>query len=429
MLAEAITRYLEGGEVGCWKRFSLADAAVLAFLALPMVVGAFVLLSQAAWERTPHYDLGCWRNMHNIALGLGQWQADHDGEYPVTLDFNVTEEMISSAWGRIYSAGYCHDEDVYVCPSTEKRVNLHVFADTPTASQPYAGELWTENAPVVYAFIRWAERREVSATVRDMTVLYNRDYVDLLNASYNYDNARIHKNSAAGRIIAGDGLWRQWMRNASKPNLDSGEDWQYEGIEPNHEDGAYVVYDDKAVAYIKRTLNYKRWIPYQADATLAGSTISLETEPDCDSARPGPNRPCLGARFDWVRQGVIQNPRIEEDELPNGPNEHDDAYAIEGVPGAPDMADQWWMLSEFQFETGVLIGAANWQTDGHGRITGVGDIPEATVLVSKSKTDASIQPFRHYRPGTGWPDDKREARPSESRLPIGDHAAGDIWTY
>jgi competence protein ComGC len=382
--------------------FLLIVVAVLAALLMPILMPPLSRVNYALPRS------GCRANLHNIGLALGQWQADNDQEYPVTVDYTVQENIIANAFGRIYSVGYCNDEDVFVCLSTEKKIELPAIDTDRT---------WTENAEWIYKLIG------AGGHLTDN----DQDYVYLLNSSYNYDNARIDKNSAAGRIIAGDGLRRQWMRNASQPLLDSAQ--KVERVEPNHDDGANVVCHDKAVIYVKRTLQFKRWIPYQADAMLAGSTTSLETEPDRDARKPGPDRPFLGDNYDWVRQGVIQNPRIEEDGIPNDADEHDDAYAIEGVPSDSEIAGQWWMLSEFQFETGILIGGKDWLTDGHGRIIATKGSVEGMERVPKSKIDASIQPFRHYRPGTGWPDDNCLSTPPEQRLPIGNREAGDIWTY
>jgi len=342
---------------------------------------------------------------------MAQWRADNNGNYPVTIEDDFKKNMICNAWGRLYSEGYCNDEDVHRCASVEWAIYF---------GKPHTDQMWTENAAVLYNLL---------GAGGDLATDYDADCIFMINSSYNYDNGRTHKDSAAGRIVAGDGLWRQWMRNAGVGSLDSQQDWMYEGVEPNHDDGANVLYHDGSVVYIKTTVNFKRWIPHQADATLAGSTTSLETEPDCDASVPGPDRPCLGGKYDWVRQGVIQNTRIEEDGLANGSAEHDDAYAIEGVPGNPDVPEQWWMLSEFQFETSILVGGKDWVTDGHGRITDTKSSTDGMVRVAKSKIDALIQPPRHYRPGTGRPDDARPGDACEFGLPIGSYEAGDIWSY
>jgi len=359
----------------------------------------------------------CRAHLHNLGLGLGQWLADHKQDYPVTVEFRSQENIIANAWGRIYSVGYCNDEDVYVCPSTEKLVVLHKPRGQDGGKQP--DPIWTPNAATVYGAMG------AGGDLKD----YEKDYVYLLNSSYNYDNARIHKVSAAGRIVAGDGLWRQWNRNADIANLDSQQDWEFESIAPNHKGGANVCYDDKAVVYIKSTLNFKHWIPTQVDATVGNAPKkSLEMEPVTKKGK-GPARPCLGGKFDWVRQGVVQNTRIEEDDQLNGAAEHDDAYACEGANITTMVADKWWIVSEFQFETGIYIAGPNWTTDGKGRITGTNNGEKRGVApVKKSKTDASIQPFRHYRPGTGRPDTAGKPA-SEIGLDIGKRKAGDLWTF
>jgi len=386
----------------------IAIIAILAALLMPALARA-----REAARRSD-----CRANLHNIGLGLGQWQADHDQEYPVTLDYEVAENIISNAWGRIYSVGYCADEDVYVCASTEKKTGLHKIKD---------GTMWTILADTLYS---------VLGAGGDVNANNDSEYTYLLNSSYNYDNARIHKVAVAGRIIAGDGLWRQWNRNAdpsvtypSSMNLDAEQDWQFEGVEPNHDDGANVCYDDKAVVYIKRSMNYKRWVPDQR-SVKPNLNLNIEVEPDIDASVDFSNHKrrdlggtndnyspgCLGGRYDAVRQGVIENPRIEEDELPNTSSEHDDAYACEGPERGEDvLPDRWWILSSFQFETGIgrvprcnsaSADASTWWADqATGRIQDTrGGRREKLERIQKHKTDASIQPFRHYRPLTGRPD-------------------------
>jgi prepilin-type processing-associated H-X9-DG protein len=411
----------------CWGRFSLGNVVVLLLTALLVlgVLGGNVILQIFETPRSVRVLMDCQANLRGIGIGLEQWRGDHGGNYPVTVDSDSAVEPISTAWGRLYSGDYCNDQDVLVCASTEKKIILPRLDLRPDTSAGSGNEVtWTANAAAIYVLMRTA-RYDDLCEAADLATRYDRDHRDLLNSSYNYDNARIAKNAAAGRIIAGDGLWRQWMRNASAPDIDSQNDWEYEGVEPNHDDGANVLYADGAAAYVKRTLDYKRWIPYQADAMTADG-ITLETEPELDTPADGPDRACLGARYDWVRQGVIQNPRIEEDGIPNGKAEHDDAYAIEGATGDPDLPDQWWMLSEFQFETGVLVVGKDWLTDGRGGITDTKGSVEGMKRVPKSKIDASIQPFRHYRPGTGQPDDGNDC---EFGLQIDAHGAGSMWSY
>ncbi len=82
----------------------IAIIAILAALLMPALARA-----REAARRSD-----CRANLHNIGLGLGQWQADNDQNYPVTLDWRLSDHAISNAWGRLYSAGYCNDEDVYV---------------------------------------------------------------------------------------------------------------------------------------------------------------------------------------------------------------------------------------------------------------------------------------------------------------------------
>jgi len=403
--------------------FTRTEALVVVVIVTLILAAAAVTFSPGGemWRaRESARRADCRRRLHEIGKALAQWRTDHDGNSPETIEYEFKQNMICNAWGRLFSEGYCSDEDLYFCPNTRKRIRLHDIGSNPTEM------MWTQNAAALYNLL---------GAGGDFAADYDPGYVFLLNSSYNYDNARIAKDSAAGRVIAGDGGERQWMRNAEVESLDSGRRWESDGVEPNHDSrasccgGGNVLFFDGAVVPAGAYMNYKRWIPHQTDALLAGSTTSLETEPDRDDAVPGPDRPCLGGRYDWVRHGVAQNTRVEEDDLPNGSLEHDDVYAIEGVSGNPDVPDQWWLLSEFQFETGILVGGKDWVTDGHGRITDTKGSTDGMVRVAKSKIDASIQPMRPYRPGTGWPDDARTGDACRFGVPTDTHSAGDIWTY
>jgi len=442
----------------------IAIIAILAALLMPALARA-----REAARRSD-----CRANLHNIALGLGQWQSDHEQEYPVTVDYAATENIVANAWGRLYAAGYCADEDVYVCASTEKKLKIHSVDDTPE------GVMWTVHAGFMYSVLGTDTTGSDNAdplTIEaddfpDVMGDNNSNHVYLLNSSYNYDNGRIHIVSAAGRIIAGDGLWRQWNRVADDTttypaslNLDSEQDWQFAGVEPNHDDGANVCYDDKAVVYIKRTMNFKRWIPNQKGAKGAEfASVFIEVEPTLDASPDAdfshhkrtdgnnPSVPCLGGRYDVVRQGVIQNMRIEEDEFLNTSSEHDDAYACEGEAQNEDnVEDRWWILSSLQFETAVyqppkVATAAPsgsntvWNVvKATGRIQSTrGKRTTGLIKTLPHKTDASIQPFRHYRPLTGRPDaDESSANPlgpcefgldREGNV-FNTNATGDPWEF
>jgi hypothetical protein len=403
------------GERRFGRREALVAAATVGVLAV-LVAGALPGLRARAWREARSAD--CRRNLRFIGAGLAQWRTDHAGNYPSTVEYGLTRNMICNAWGRIYSEGYSNDPDIYICAAQRpSRCCVNIQDIAKGIAEDPVEKPWTENAAALYGLLGAGGNLETD---------YDADYCFVLESSYNYDNGRIDRSAAAGRIVAGDGLWRQWMRNAGTPSLDSLQDWQNYAVAPNHVDGANVLYHDGAAEYIKIELNRRYWIPHQTDAALDGSTVSLETEPDCDTEIAGPDRPCLGDRYDWVRQGIIQNERIEEDGVANSADEHDDIYAIEGVDGAPDTEGEWWMLSEFQFETGILVGGVDWVTDGHGRITDTKGSTKGMVRVAKSKTDASIQPLRHYRPGTGRPDADADC---EFGVPLDGHSAGDIWDY
>jgi prepilin-type N-terminal cleavage/methylation domain-containing protein len=440
----------------------IAIIAILAALLMPALARA-----REAARRSD-----CRANLHNIGLGLGQWQADNDQEYPITVDASREESGICNAWGRLYSAGYCADEDVYVCASTKKKIKLHNFyTEWRAGDNGGAAPMWNKNTEYAYWKIRALTYKEKLTygsygffdDYGKVCKFYPDTMYAVLNSSYNYDNGRISIVAAAGRIVAGDGLWRQWnvalgawsqpnitLPNSSQTPLDSSEDYK-EGIEPNHDDGANVCYDDKAVIYIKSTLNFKRWIPYQPDAmsnTDGGGIFMCELEPEMDGTHDA-DRPCLGEEYDIVRQGVIQNTRIEEDKFTNDADEHDDAYAceMESAADSDDNTDVWWVLSDYQFHSSIMQGGDVWEDDDGGGFGsywfayGYPDVVltlEGVELVTPHKTDASIQPFRHYRPITGRPDDtvytgtnthQVTGENCEFGLDIDSYDEGDIWDY
>jgi hypothetical protein len=311
-----------------WRRFSLWQAVVLV-----IVLGVAALLVAPMFAEIGGHSRrsACRANLHNIGLGLGQWQADNDQAYPALLE----EGRAGGKWGiweRLVAVGYVRGgPEVFVCPTTK------------------------DGVPV--------------------------DATGMVNSSYGYDNGRIPGNAAAGRIVMADCLQRLWA---------SGR-WPEEAselVKANHDDGANVLYDDKAAVYIKTTLSFKRWIPQQA---------------------PG----LTGSAYDFVRQGVVQNTRIQEDVFENAADEHDDAFAIEYDTGpgvAPeDVRDKWRLLTDWEFETGLI-------RDG-----------DTFVPVPKSKTDASVQPMRGYRHGTGWPSTGPEgARDIQTGGP---RSAPAVWEY
>ncbi len=325
------------------RRFSLGQAVIVVLL-LCVVATLVMPMCPRAHEAARRSD--CRANLHYMALGLGQWQADHDQAYPVLLGADrpggmqgIWEQLLLAGYLADYLADYMDETDEVVCPS------------------------------------------------------FSRDFEDLVgegavgDASYGYDNARIDPNSAAGRIIMGDCRERLWADGRQPEGAP-------ERMPANHDDGANVGYDDKAVVYIQSTLNFKRWIPAQ------GPSLTSNT-------------------YDFVREGVIQNTRIEEDGLPNesGPSsgslDHDDAYAIEYDSGpdvsAEDARNKWRLLTDWEFETGLLRQG------------------DAFVPMPKSKIDASVQPMRGFRHGTGWPSTGPEgARDIQTGGP---YVAPAIWTY
>ena len=127
-----------------------------------------------------------------------------------------------------------------------------------------------------------------------------------------------------------------------------------------------------------------------------------------------------------------------------------------------DNQDTWWILTEWPFEVGFhdagKILASNYTVNGNiWRYRGSPDWPSNNVLrkmspesttysyknggdmvpVKKHKTDASIQPFRHYRPITGRPDDQEDSdfgldidpRDDPDVADADDQVEGDIWQF
>lgn len=182
-------------------------------------------------------------------------------------------------------------------------------------------------------------------------------FEDILNSGYGIDNGRIHKNSMAARVIVADIIETTWL--AGTPGVD------LEYTQANHPNGAVnALFVDNAVQQIMPN-------EYQ-----------LVWQPD--------------SNFDVMRQGYMQNPRLDVGNDPGVPgwnedtendparaDDHDDIFAIDD----PTLANTWELYSNDDFEMCPL---------------------SPNVRQYLSKEDANVQPTRNYNHHIGWPSSVRQ---------------------
>jgi prepilin-type N-terminal cleavage/methylation domain-containing protein len=352
----------------------IAVIAILAALLMPA-------LNKAREEARK---VACKANLHNIALAVATSREDRDGKYPKRFDWEVDAgKQWSNVWGRLFYEGHLDNLDVFNCPAQTNRV----MERDRNGETPYGAGYWdayrSEDGTRVFssrrngAISRWSSG-------------------DVLNADYAYDNARIHRNSQPTRAMAGDMMERTW-RNQNAP----GDGWSHDPtintdifdaeVEPNHNGGASVAFVDHSVSWIDVTYEYMWWVPNVEFAIAGGGFGNYDDNP---------TYPTFGTNTDYVRQGLIQNERIDEDENVNGTDnndDHDDIYAIEY-----ETENEWRVPSPFQWATGLEHPSGD-----HGdplQFTGRTYASLTAEVLTLSKIDAALGAFGDYNNGMGWPD-------------------------
>jgi len=397
----------------------------------------------------------CKANLHNIGLALRSFTSDYNGVYPRIVMEELKSNQMVIPWGRLYSLGYLNNISVFACPS---QVNCVHEVDPGSTSGAVQRLTWLggKGFPAVGS--------------------PGGDQHSIINSTYAYDNGRIDMNSKAGRCIAGDMRETSWIPGDSyhSAELKASSRYQCKGagprgwlVEPNHDDGSNLLFVDNAVAWVQVECASHYWIPYQdmvrfteltdywANKAKPPRHVGDGYEPyiyywfddgDDDYSndypvlkRPGAN---LAVRYDFVRKGFVQNPRLQEDIwgrnfnpdnslkpesywgqrgytkqdwkdwlkkwdrpltwnrfLANVQGDADDVYAIEA-----ESAMQWKLLSEWQFNT-------SWDHVDSG--LGHGDDKPGSGRVAKSKIDCGMQPMSGFRAGTGWPDLVYEVDPRQ----------------
>lgn len=360
----------------------IAVIAILAALLMPALNRARKEARKAA----------CKANLHNIGLAIATYRAANDDNYPKRFDWDQdAARQWCNAWGRLYYGGHLDNLDVYNCPNTTNRVMLRLSGGQPRP-QGYWGNHYDADGTWIFSSYRNGAIRRWPIT-------------DVVNSDYAYDNARIRRKSKPGRVIAGDMLERAWRaRNAPDegwnptPSIDTRIfDPQ---VEPNHEGGANVVFVDHSVRWIDTSFSYMWWVPKVEEAiTMNGQNYENH-----------PGIPQLGTNTDYVREGIVENPRLEEDDNENGTDindDHDDIYAIE-----LDTKHEWRVPSPFQWATGLEHPSGEYKEPLRFRRERYGGDDVAKPLAA-SDVDAALGAYADYINGMGWPDTIR-VHPSDT---------------
>ena len=391
------------------KAFTLIELLVV--IAVIAILAALLMpaLSQAKLQARKAQ---CKSNLHNIGLALRSYRTDTNDDWPSHLMLGKAANTSVNAWGRMFSGDYLDDEDVFECPN---------FDDTELMQ--LACKDYDRNYIMVWAGFAKGEG----------------DMPSILNSSYGYDNGRIPKNANPGRVVAAaniETMWRgEYPTNSGYYFMygkTPGDDWF---IEPCYETGTHQLTVDVSVVWVDTSGTSKYWVPYQG-LSPGGRERSMSGPGWCQTGYPWTHgsagyaddpRWTAGTfpvhteatNYDFVRQGVIMNPRINEDDHPNwnaddwggdtwldggrspgGWNELevidvDDIFAIEADTTMGTLKAQWEYLAEWQLYTSYYTRAGYYEID-----------PEDHIKVSK--TDAGVMPTIGFRAGYGWPDSERD---------------------
>lgn len=375
------------------KAFTLIELLVVISV---IAILAALLMPALNKAREEARKVACKSNMHNVGLGIATFREAYEQEYPRNFQFEDLSNKWCNIWGRLYNGGHLNDFEAFNCPETE---NLLIESANPRSYE--------------YTNFRW----NVTSNGNNTGVTAG-DYRDILNADYAYDNARIMKNSDSARVIVADNVEHVWRDDGVY------DDRSFDVKLPmNHTEGANVLCVDNAVLWTPQVLNHKWWIPEQApsgnyqdhamavnDDNVYAGTMYSWLPYGGDSYDVDPVLPLWAedGGYDAVRQGLVPNPRIDEDNYVQDTSDvavsesddHDDIYAIEcdTEPSSTANRNRWMLLSPFEYETGLM------QLGYTQELTFEGWGGRNAVRVEKDKKDAACQPTRDFFCRTGWPD-------------------------
>ncbi len=257
------------------KAFTLIELLVV--IAIIAILAA-MLMPALEEARVKARSATCKSNIHELGLALSMWRDDNNNSWTYGPCTFIDGSCYTMA--RIMVDGYLEDRDVLVCP------NL----DSPYPREPdmnwHAGNMRCGACDLgVWNCFKWVGPREIS---------------------YFYDPDRIATGSPPTRVIAADGI----------------EMATSFGVEPpNHYDGAHLLFVDNSVQWSRKKYADERW---------------TKEEPGTDFG--------VGRNFmvwsgysqsPWVRYGVIENPRMDEDGIDRRSNgiDTDSVYDVEGRHG------------------------------------------------------------------------------------------------
>jgi prepilin-type N-terminal cleavage/methylation domain-containing protein len=333
------------------KAFTLIELLVV--IAIIAILAA-LLMPALARAREEARRAACRANLHNIGLGLEMSAGNHDGVWPQSYEGDRRADIFCNAFGRIVGEAYVEDIAIYSCPSTGDRVTI---SDLNGDGDPYSLPNLGTGEPGTMEHV--------------------------LNSDYGYDNGRVHKNSNAGRAVAGD-LMRHVYHDPNPGNLG---DPLVDAVHPQMDvvhgaaSGANILFFDNAVEWVDVT----KAIPGQ------GSTLGIPIE-----------QPQLaGTEFEWLiqdhpsgiplaRYGWMDNPRVDvgrnefmaaaDDPLSDENGDADDMYALE--TSSPS-------LFTVASDTDCIMAGA--RAGGY------------QPSLDKDREDAYIQPVEEQLHTCGWP--------------------------